>query len=283
MHRTESINQSIDRANESTTTAWVRTAMPSGASASFAWSDGTSVSQFNNLLGTRVRLVGLTNRPELNGQCGEVLSWDSASGRAGVKLDNEAARPIKVKPANLQPVGGEDDPGVGAPDDSTPATFHPNIMFTYPARVLGVTTVTTNDFMSSGYEERHFIDRAFLERLPGGADLLASVVPAQPPCFKLVGAGFRATVLGMLWNALPVTMDVVPDGPIVDPSSGHTLDLSLAHILVVENLPVEIHVSWKVLFSTETLAVVRKIANFVRNSGRSGIGATRTGPGEAPS
>ena len=37
---------------------------------SFEWSDGSGESDFNQLLGKRVRIVGLTGRPELNGCIG---------------------------------------------------------------------------------------------------------------------------------------------------------------------------------------------------------------------
>ena len=37
---------------------------------SFEWSDGSGESDFNQLLGKRVRIVGLTGRPELNGCVG---------------------------------------------------------------------------------------------------------------------------------------------------------------------------------------------------------------------
>ena len=37
---------------------------------SFEWSDGTGESDFNQLLGKRVRIIGLTGRPELNGCLG---------------------------------------------------------------------------------------------------------------------------------------------------------------------------------------------------------------------
>ena len=36
----------------------------------FEWSDGTGESDFNQLLGKRVRIIGLTGRPELNGCLG---------------------------------------------------------------------------------------------------------------------------------------------------------------------------------------------------------------------
>ena len=66
---------------------------------SIAWSDGTGESDFNQLLGLRVRVEGLQARPEYNGEIGRVYSFDNEKGRAGVHLDNGAG--LWIKPANL--------------------------------------------------------------------------------------------------------------------------------------------------------------------------------------
>ena len=50
------------------------------------------------LIGTRVELRGLVSKPELNGRCGTVVSWDADKGRAGVKVGN---RQLLLKPTNL--------------------------------------------------------------------------------------------------------------------------------------------------------------------------------------
>ena len=65
------------------------------------WSDGTGESDFNRLLGSRVRVVGLQARPEFNGKVGRVYSFDNEKGRAGVHLDNDDGPGLWVKPSNL--------------------------------------------------------------------------------------------------------------------------------------------------------------------------------------
>jgi hypothetical protein len=52
--------------------------------------------------GARVTFVGLHSRPELRGVTATVLSFDSASGRFAVALDNATNEKIKVLPANLK-------------------------------------------------------------------------------------------------------------------------------------------------------------------------------------
>ena len=50
--------------------------------------------------GSKVQISGLTGRPEYNGQYGMALSWDSAKGRVGIKLE-ESGEKLSLKPANL--------------------------------------------------------------------------------------------------------------------------------------------------------------------------------------
>jgi TPR repeat protein len=51
-------------------------------------------------IGTRVELRGLKGKPELNGQRGVVVSFDAASGRCKVKLE-DGGGPFKLKAENL--------------------------------------------------------------------------------------------------------------------------------------------------------------------------------------
>ena len=53
-------------------------------------------------VGCRVRVDGLSAKPQYNGLLGTVVSWDGAKGRAGVKLDSgEGGAGLMLKPANL--------------------------------------------------------------------------------------------------------------------------------------------------------------------------------------
>ena len=56
-------------------------------------------------IGARVELRGLQSKPELNGRCGTVLSWDADKGRAGVKIGN---RTLSLKPTNLTTVNEDE-------------------------------------------------------------------------------------------------------------------------------------------------------------------------------
>ena len=51
--------------------------------------------------GTNVTLTGLTGAPELNGQTGVVLGWDSEAGRYVVRMDSpRIGKHKKVRPEN---------------------------------------------------------------------------------------------------------------------------------------------------------------------------------------
>lgn len=52
--------------------------------------------------GVKVRLVGLTGRPELNGTRGSLVAFDDSKGRWQVRLENEKT-PKLFKPDNLEP------------------------------------------------------------------------------------------------------------------------------------------------------------------------------------
>ncbi len=56
-------------------------------------------------VGSRVEIVGLGARPELNGIGASVLGWHEPSGRWQVACDS--GERVRVKEANLAAVGGE--------------------------------------------------------------------------------------------------------------------------------------------------------------------------------
>ena len=56
------------------------------------------------IVGTKVTLIGLVGRAELNGAIGTVVvAFDPARGRVGVKVKGEA-KPLALRPANLAPI-----------------------------------------------------------------------------------------------------------------------------------------------------------------------------------
>jgi hypothetical protein len=57
-------------------------------------------------VGCDVAIRDLQNRPELNGQVGEVLSRDANTGRYGVRLKAKPeSAPLAMRPMHLKPVG----------------------------------------------------------------------------------------------------------------------------------------------------------------------------------
>lgn len=140
------------------------------------------------------------------------------------------------------------------------AFFYPSLMGTIPLKVLGEQVEATHDHGAVCHEIRHFVDRAWLESLEGGAALVSSIVPATPPCTELGGTKRPAPpgyerVLGMLPRPLTVGMKVEkspPDIPEDDWRGRYVpqtfkVDLALANVLVIDALPVPLHVSMKAL------------------------------------
>jgi len=122
------------------------------------------------------------------------------------------------------------------------AFYYPGRMAVMEVTVKGVKTVASQDIGAACHEIRHFVDRRFLESLGSFA-----LVPPQPPCAKLTGTKTEngERVLGMLPEPLAVQFDAKPDGGL----GGHLVfDLSLDHVLVVDRLPVPLHISIKCLF-----------------------------------
>ena len=53
--------------------------------------------------GTKVTLMGLTGAPELSGQTGVVLGWDSEAGRYVVRMNSQRAGVGKHKKEKVRP------------------------------------------------------------------------------------------------------------------------------------------------------------------------------------
>ena len=54
-----------------------------------------------------MRAVGLTNRADLNGQRGVVISHDTSTGRYGVSFDGGASALLKAENLDPGPLGAE--------------------------------------------------------------------------------------------------------------------------------------------------------------------------------
>jgi hypothetical protein len=141
----------------------------------------------------------------------------------------------------------------GPPADTTVASFHPCQGFTILTHVLDSPNEVnaSTDIMVGNFENRHFIDRAYLVSLEGGQDILDNLTEPVPLCTKLMGSkkdqGER--VLGMLhtlrvkchFEAFKIRDNADPPQP---PQSGW-VELELQNVLVVEDLPVPLHISMK--------------------------------------
>ena len=61
----------------------------------------TSVDTPTFTVGERVRVVGLSSKPEFNGQSGRIIGYDQAKGRFNISL--AGGRTLQIKPANIAP------------------------------------------------------------------------------------------------------------------------------------------------------------------------------------
>ena len=134
-------------------------------------------------------------------------------------------------------------------------------------KALGVPVVCSHDLGASHHDRRHFIDKDFLLSLPDGPRLLeaARATKPSPACRAVVcladadvvmgdvvaSSAASLRVLGMLPAPLPVSLHVRP-GALAgslrrdagDPhASPRKIHARLADVVVVERLPVPVHVS----------------------------------------
>lgn len=131
------------------------------------------------------------------------------------------------------------------PSDCSP--FNPYLEDIIPVKIAGVTVLATHDLVGHHWTTSslcHFVDRVFLSDLPIGRDMLSSLLAPDPPCKRVLCTkdGTGLIVLGMLGDALPISLNT---GGIQ--SKGRKLDISAGNVLVVDSLPVPLHLSMKSL------------------------------------
>lgn len=138
------------------------------------------------------------------------------------------------------------------------AFFYPNRISAPQVRVDGVLSRVSNDFGAFCHENRSFIDRAFLESLPRGTDLVRNLVEPIPFCAQLDGTKRPGgdQVLGMLPQPLAIEAVASPPAgapPVAAPQQQppSSAPLTLRNVLVVDSLPVPLHVSTKSLGAVE--------------------------------
>ena len=124
------------------------------------------------------------------------------------------------------------------------ATFYPSLSGIVWVKVGGCLVAASHDLGTACVEKRSFIDLAFVASLPDGEQLLASLVQPVPACTSLDGTKTSGeVVLGMLPDKLNIS--VVMSGK----ETG--LMLALDRALVVDKLPVPLHISVKCVHTSK--------------------------------
>jgi hypothetical protein len=126
-------------------------------------------------------------------------------------------------------------------ENSKPAFYYPSLMFSLPVQVMGLDTIqASHDLGTVCSERRDFVDYEYVKSILGEDKVESSLIPT--PCTLLTGTrkepGER--VLGML-PSLKVYIHVGKGDD--NKWSMHTL----SNVLVVDALPVPLHVSLETL------------------------------------
>jgi hypothetical protein len=122
------------------------------------------------------------------------------------------------------------------------AIFYPNLMNLLKVRIDGIKLLATHDDGTACHDMRHFIDKRALQSVDKDGTLMENIVDPNPSCTRITGKLMdNEVVVGMLSSPLDVRCKV-----------GHGdekqfVDLVLDRVLVIENLPVPLHISMKSL------------------------------------
>ncbi|KAJ1425046.1 hypothetical protein B484DRAFT_432199 [Ochromonadaceae sp. CCMP2298] len=118
------------------------------------------------------------------------------------------------------------------------AQFYPTLVgmtrghIVHPEGQMGV--LFTNNYGTAGYDLRHFIDYNTMRSLPHGAALETSIIAPQPLCRRIVGKEMeRQSIVGMLGVPLEVKVKL----------NDKMILLRLEQVLVIDRLPVPLHIS----------------------------------------
>lgn len=123
------------------------------------------------------------------------------------------------------------------------AIYYPSLMGLHQVKVLGSSFLSSNDWGAYCPEMRHFIDLSALLSLDGGREMLEEMVECDPPVSIISGRRMSdQRVIGMLKGPLKLTYKVRGGEDM-----GKKVNLWLEHILVVDKLPVPLHISFKLI------------------------------------
>lgn len=117
------------------------------------------------------------------------------------------------------------------------AVYYPNRIPMHDIKILGKTLKATNNYGAACHENRNFIDKNALLSLNGGQNLFENRVPPIPPCSFLAGFNMpQQQVLGMIAEQIRATWE---------DRSGQKLIFMLDNILIIDKLPVPLHLNIK--------------------------------------
>jgi hypothetical protein len=121
------------------------------------------------------------------------------------------------------------------------AIYYPNRMGLQKVKVSGTPLLATNDTGAACHEKRHFINLAAVLSLDGGREMIEGMVDCDPPVTRIAGLHMQdQRVLGMLRGPLDVEYKVRGAR-----DRGRKIILRLENVLVVDKLPVPLHISTK--------------------------------------
>lgn len=142
-------------------------------------------------------------------------------------------------------------------DFMTVAVYYPSRMGLQKVKVSGTPLLASNDTGAACHEQRHFIDLAAVLSLDGGQEMIDRMVDCDPPVTRITGLNMEdQRILGMLRGPLVVDYKV-RDGP----EESTKIVLQLENILVVDKLPVPLHISTKQLMQNSKDASLRLFIN----------------------
>lgn len=121
------------------------------------------------------------------------------------------------------------------------AVFYPNLMgmITVQQGKMNLPLLATTDAFTYCHEIRHFIDVDAFRTLENGFETIRECVP---PCRSISGKGMdKQRVVGMVNGTLNFSYDVTLSGK----KTGQTASLVLDNVLVIDRLPVPLHISVK--------------------------------------
>lgn len=140
------------------------------------------------------------------------------------------------------------------------AVYYPSRMSMHDIKILGKDVKATNNFGAACHENRNFINKDTLLQLDGGLNLYNQRVQPVPYCIILTGNMPNQQVLGMIGEPIRATWK--------DNTTGEKLIFMLENMLIIDQLPVPLHINIEADKLTSDKIASNLFGNFVnfRNS-----------------